>query len=141
MIYFDASALVPLFALEENSSLVCEIADRDRSEIVLSDFAAGEFASAVARLVRMKLYSTEQGRDVFRGFDEWALVRTTPIECEAVDIRLATAYVRRMDLPLRLPDAIHLAICRRIGAQFFSLDAPLRRAADQIGLKRINPQP
>jgi hypothetical protein len=45
------------------------------------------------------------------------------------DCRLANIFVRRFDLRLRVPDALHAAICRRLGMRLVTLDRRLAAAA------------
>jgi predicted nucleic acid-binding protein len=47
--------------------------------------------------------------------------------------------VRRFDLKLRAPDALHLAICRRLQARLVTLDNNLARAARALDVPCINP--
>ena len=43
-------------------------------------------------------------------------------------------YVRRFDLALRAPDALHLAIARRLDATLVTLDRRLAAAAGELGI-------
>jgi predicted nucleic acid-binding protein len=52
----------------------------------------------------------------------------------AADARLVYVYVRRFDLGLRAPDALHLAITRRLDATLVTLDRRLAAAANQLGV-------
>jgi uncharacterized protein len=62
-------------------------------------------------------------------FDEWRASATEVVEMDAHDCRLANAYVRRFDLKLRAPDALHAAICRRLELQLATFDRRLAAAA------------
>lgn len=133
MIYPDASTLVPLLISEQLSPIsesVFSAADR----ILASDFAIGEVSSAIARYVRMGERDANSGRLAVAEFDEWVARRTIPVETYSNDIRVATLFVRRFETGLRLPDAIHLAICRRLGAQIFSFDNGLLAAAKLLDI-------
>ena len=59
---------------------------------------------------------------------------TLAAEIHAADVRLADAYVRRFDLGLRTPDALHLAIARRLDATLVTLDPRLAIAARELGV-------
>jgi uncharacterized protein len=59
---------------------------------------------------------------------------TSPAEVHAVDVRLAGIYVRRFDLGLRAPDAVHIAIARRLDATLVTLDRRLAAAARELGV-------
>ncbi len=47
--------------------------------------------------------------------------------------RSADIYVRRFELKLRTPDALHAAICRRTGSTLVTLDQRLADAAGELG--------
>jgi predicted nucleic acid-binding protein len=49
-------------------------------------------------------------------------------------VRLAYAYVRRFDLILRAPDALHIAIARRLDVALVTLDRRLANAAQALGI-------
>jgi uncharacterized protein len=57
---------------------------------------------------------------------------TRHAEIHAVDVRLAAAYVRRFDLALRAPDALHLAIARRLDIALVTLDRRMMAAASEL---------
>src|SRR4051812_15896504 len=81
---------------------------------VVSDFAAAEFSSAVGRKVRTRELSETDARRVFSEFDDWlARVEARP-EIRAIDVATATAFLRRLDLNLRAPDALNIAVARRL---------------------------
>ena len=46
----------------------------------------------------------------------------------------AYIYVRRFDLALRAPDALHLAVARRLDATLVTLDRRLTAAARELGI-------
>jgi hypothetical protein len=57
-----------------------------------------------------------------------------PVDIQASDARLAYIYVRRFDLRLRAPDALHLAIARRLDVPLVTLDRRLAAAARELGI-------
>jgi hypothetical protein len=61
--------------------------------------------------------------------------RTEPIDIQPSDARLANTYVRRFDLLLRAPDALHAAICRRLDLTLVTLDQRLAKAAREVGIE------
>jgi predicted nucleic acid-binding protein len=64
----------------------------------------------------MQILDVAGGSTILKTFDTWSSANTTPLEIESVDILMATEFVRRFDLKLRLPDAIHIATALRVGA-------------------------
>ena len=128
MIYLDASVLVPIVKFEERSDAIAAMLDR-QSGLTTTDFALGEASSAVARLVRMDKVDAALGRAMLAQLDEWIASRIAVEEVRAADVRLATLFVRRFDAPLRMPDALHLAVCRRLGAALLTHDIGMTLAA------------
>jgi predicted nucleic acid-binding protein len=50
------------------------------------------------------------------------------------DVALATAYTRRLDLPLLAPDALHISIARRLEATLVTFDRGMAAAAGALGV-------
>ena len=67
-------------------------------------------------------------------FDAWRAAMSLPVDIGATDARLAYIYARRFDLRLRAPDALHLAIARRLDATLVTLDRRLATAARELGI-------
>jgi uncharacterized protein len=132
-IYLDASFLVPTL-VEEPASGAVRAYLATRPDRLISDFAAAEVASALSRLVRTGLLTAELGAARLADFEAWRAATSSPVELHPADVRLAYAYVRRFELMLRAPDALHLAIALRIGATVATLDRRLVRAAEELGV-------
>ncbi|MGO8710884.1 MAG: PIN domain-containing protein [Rhizomicrobium sp.] len=64
---------------------------------------------------------------------------TSPVDMHAADARLANAFVRRCELMLRAPDALHLAISQRLNATLVTLDGRLASAARELGVSVTEP--
>ena len=136
-VYFDASALVPLFVLDP-FSVRANLAFRGRAVTpVISDFAAAEFASSIARRTRMRELNEEQAHAAFAIFDTWT-INTIRVETLPADIRAAEVILRRMDTTLRTPDAIHIAIAQRVGAELATFDAKMADNALSLGLPLLS---
>jgi uncharacterized protein len=60
-------------------------------------------------------------------------------DVDAHDCRLANTYVRRFELRLRVPDALHAAICRSLDLQLVTLDRRLAAAARELGIAVVVP--
>ena len=67
-------------------------------------------------------------------FDVWRAAMSVPVDVHASDVRLANAFVRRFDLMLRAPDAMHVAVARRLDVTLATLDRRLARAARELGV-------
>jgi predicted nucleic acid-binding protein len=49
--------------------------------------------------------------------------------------RLARDYVARFDMPLKAPDALHLALCAAEGLTLLTADRQLARNAEALGMR------
>jgi uncharacterized protein len=95
--------------------------------LIVSDLAGVEFSSAIARRVRMRIFAADQARSALSLFDEWVARSSIRAEITSADIALAGSFLRRFDLPLRILDALHIAIAQRLDATLITFD---RRMAD-----------
>jgi predicted nucleic acid-binding protein len=103
--------------------------------LVVSDFAAAEFASVVSRLTRMRRLSTDEATALFSDFDAWRARTAEPAATATPDIAAAAAALRRLDLNLRTPDAINIAIADRLGATLATFDERMATAAHALGVR------
>jgi uncharacterized protein len=51
------------------------------------------------------------------------------------DLRQAERFLRRLDLPLRAPDAIHIAITQRLDLELATFDERMADCAKRLGVK------
>jgi uncharacterized protein len=134
-VYLDASTIIPTLVDEEATSRIqMYLRSIGEERRLISDFAATEVASALSRLVRMRLLSEAEGLVRLADFDAWRAVTSSALDIHPADLRLAYVYVRRFDLMLRAPDAVHLAIARRVDATLVTLDRRLSNAARELGI-------
>ena len=132
--YLDASAIVPLFVAEDGTEPVVELLARHQQPPLVGDFVMGEIASAFARQARIGIISFERAIAILATADNWRLIATETFNFDPSDIRVASLFVRRFALKLRLPDAIHAATCQRLGATLVTLDHRLADAATALGI-------
>jgi len=133
-VYLDASVLLPVLVQEPATAAVEAYLTRSGPELLISDFAAAEVASALSRLVRMRLLDAEDATARLGDFEIWRAATTSTIDIQPADARLAYAFVRRFDLRLRAPDALHIAIARRLDIALVTLDRRLADAAAELGV-------
>ena len=133
-VYLDASLLVPLFKDDRFSSRSEAFLSSNGWTLFVSDFAAAEFASAIARHVRMRGLTDAEARAAFVGFDGWTARATQRIEINAADIFVANTWLRRLDLPLRTADALNIAIAHRIDAALATFDDKMVECARMLGV-------
>ena len=132
-VYLDASILVSFFAIDTLSSRA-ESVLKTQSGVIVSNFAAVEFASALARRVRMRLLTEQEARIAFSTFDAWADRTAILVNMDNTDISAAAAFLRRLDLTLRTQDALHVAMARRLDAAVLTFDKQMREAARVLGV-------
>lgn len=137
--YLDASVIVPAIVRETKSEAVEHLFQLASQPLIVSNFAAGEFSSAIARRSRMRLDSPRQTQACFADFDQWTGDLVEMIAIAPEDIMEAIALVRALVHGLRLPDAIHLAACQRRGLTLATLDDTLATAARALGVAHIVP--
>lgn len=138
-LYLDASFLVALLTPEAFSERAVHFVRDHADSLVVSDLAIAEFSSAISRRVRMREFTSEQALLVLAEFDAWSARSTTRIELVGADITAATAILRRLDLPLRTPDAIHVALALRLGESLVTFDARMAGSARALGIAVVTP--
>jgi uncharacterized protein len=131
----DASVLVALFTVDASTNRAQTYLAVHNPEVTVSDFAAAEFASAVARRVRTMDLTSDDARVAFASFDDWLVRAAQHVETAAADIAFASSVLRRLDLNLRAPDAINIAICQRLGATLATFDDRMGNAARTLDLQ------
>ena len=135
-VYLDTSALVKLYVPEPESARVDRLLRR-RDDLLVSDLAVTELASALGRRCRegaldsgtaARIYQrllADLAAELFRRVELIAEVHR-----EAERMLLASALV-----PLRSLDALHLALATTGGAKtILTFDGNLARAAGTVGL-------
>ena len=137
--YLDASVLVAMLVQEPSSSAVSRFLSQVDEPLLVSDFAAAEVASSVSRLVRMSQLTAEAGHRALARLDTWRASATSHIEVVNSDIVEAGGLVRRFELKLKAPEALHLAISLRAAAKLVTRDRVLTDAATACGATPIQP--
>lgn len=134
-VYVDASVLIPLFVTDPHNVRAARAMGNLNADVIVSDFAAAEFASVIALRVRTRDLTPAEAREVFATLDSWlASGAAAGAETAVTDIPQCAAYLRRLDLPLRAPDAIHIAIAGRLNADLLTFDKKLKAAAPKLGV-------
>ncbi len=132
-LYLDASLLVALLTNDALTARADALLRSCMPTLVVSDFAAAEFASALARRVRTREITADEARLAFANFDIWAARATWRVETAAADVKAAEAFLRRLDLTLRTPDALNIAITQRVGATLGTFDEKMAGSARALG--------
>jgi predicted nucleic acid-binding protein len=132
--YLDTSVIVNLLLKEPFSASAEAFVSRNRDVLVVTDFAAAEVSSVIARRVRMGEISEDAARVHLADFDDWLARSVLRTEITSADIARADSYMRRLDLSLRTPDAIHIATARRLEARLATFDRRMSAAARTLGV-------
>ncbi len=131
--YLDASVCVPLFTADALSGRADAYFESRTPTILLSDFVSAEFASVVARKTRTGELSMSEARSVFANFDAWVAEQAARVPVTSADIMASEAFIRRLDLNLRAPDAIHIAMAMRMDVELATFDDRMADAARALG--------
>jgi predicted nucleic acid-binding protein len=83
---------------------------------------------------RIGALNADEAAAAIATFDLWRGKSAGAAETSALDVSRATQLVRRLDLSLRGPDAVHLAIAQRLGASLCTFDARMVITATAFGI-------
>lgn len=133
--YLDASVILPTLVEEDASAAVDRFMADNDEPLVISEFAAAEAASALSHLVRTGILDAVRAGRLIADFDAWRAAAASDLDVQASDVRLAHIFVRRFELMLRAPDALHAALCRREDHLLVTLDKRLAAAAAELGVR------
>ena len=137
-LYLDASVIVPTLVQTPPTATVDAFLSASREAFLVSDFAAAEVASALSRLVRTRELDRADAEARLATFDQWTVLDTTNVVTQPADVQQAAALVRRFELKLRTPDALHVAICARLGVSLVTRDDRMAGAAMSVGVSTIS---
>ncbi len=132
--YLDATVLLTIIIDEAAAPAADRFIDTWSGDLMVNYSAAAEVTSALSRIAHTRQITRDDAQDRLGDFDMWRAEATAQIDMNDSDMRLANAYVRRFELMLRAPDALHAAICRRNELTLVTLDRRLASAASQLGI-------
>lgn len=136
-VYLDADILVSLLSPDANTPRAQAAVGKRLPQVVVSDFGGAEFASAISRRVRMREIPAAEGRSILSDYDRWIAATAEVERILPTDVALCASYLRRLDLPVRTPDALHIALASRLGAAILSLDKQLLSSAAKLGVSTL----
>ncbi len=137
IVYLDTSVLVSMFVADSNTPRAWRIAEQHQ-QLIHSLWTVAEFSSALGVQVRMdRLQPAERVRAEAQ-LDEWMARSAEPVPPAPEDFMAARQLLRTTSASLRTPDALHLAICKRIGAALASFDNRMQQAAAALGTATIH---
>ena len=135
-LYCDTSALIKLFLSEPGSAEFTGIV-RGRADLLVSDLAITEAASAISRRVRQGATTLEEARraqhTIIESLDGAPYLRVELTR--EVHRRAERLLLTLTNIPLRAADALHLALALSArAASLASFDMRLATAARAVGL-------
>lgn len=133
--YFDTSAVVAYYVPESLSTEVQRLY-RAVTERAISDLVEVEVLSALSLRVRIGDLQRTDAERIARMLErhlEGGLY--TRRHLHTAHYRLARDFIARFDLPLKAPDALHLALCAAEGLSIITADEQLARNAQALGLE------
>lgn len=136
-VYLDASVIVPLFVEEDSSERMLVWLETGVS-VTLSDWSVAEVSSALSLHVRRENLDPEERDEAETRLNAWLDDSVPPVDVRPQDIIAARTMLHRHP-KLRTPDALHLAIVRRLGCDLATYDDDLAQAATRDGIRVIAP--
>lgn len=138
-VYLDTSVMVALIVRERGWETTTGWLAQHAASLFWSSFGWGELTDTVARRVRRDMLSPHAGAATLQvaraSFARWTQIATIDD-----DVRGATAAIASdLSRTLKLPDAIHIAIARRVGATLVTHDRAQATAARALGIDTVNP--
>ncbi|HEX4180035.1 MAG TPA: type II toxin-antitoxin system VapC family toxin [Caulobacteraceae bacterium] len=134
-VYFDASVIVAITVRDVWSIRARTYVIDHQPSPVISDFAAAEVASVINLRVRTKDLSLAQAQTALSNFDLWRAGATRACGVTGADIAAADLFLRRLNLPLRAPDALHIAVARRLGLEIATFDTQMALSAKALDVR------
>jgi hypothetical protein len=133
-LYLDCNVIIALLTADALADRAAQFEWPGDETLIVSDFGAAEFAAVISRRVRIRALTRAEARVALDRFDEWVGRSPRRVEIAPADVATAEGYLRRLDLTLLAPDAIHIAIARRVGASLITFDRAMATAARALGV-------
>jgi len=136
-VYLDVNVIVPLFAIDPLNERVEKALRGLHEDLIVSNFSAAKFSAEIARRVRTRDLRAGEAQAAFSNFDTWCARHTRLVEIDSSDIAGATGLMRRLDLSLRTPDALHIAMVQRAGCRLLTFDRTMATVARTLGVELV----
>ena len=134
-IYLDTSAILPYYREEKNSQVIQGFLSSINLPAGISDLTELEFASALARWVRMKELNEAQASLVENAFiDDKRSNLFRRLSITAKHYRQAYKWISSRRTVLRTLDVLHLACSFTAELEMVTCDEVLAKSADVLGV-------
>lgn len=133
--YLDTSLLVAALIREAGTPAAkAYLSSCGGEPLLISRWAVTEFSSALALKVRTGTIDTSEQTAALIMFQRFVTLRLQIANIDPVDFELAAAMSDDSAVPLRAGDALHLAVCKRLGTRLATFDAGMVTAANHHGV-------
>jgi predicted nucleic acid-binding protein len=133
--YFDTSLLVAVLIREAGTEAAKSyLSACGDAPLIISRWVITELSSALAIKVRTGTITPGEQRSALTMFRRFSALRLHMVNVESVDFDVAAGMSDDSMVALRAGDAVHLAVCRRLGTRLATLDAGLAAAASHHGV-------
>lgn len=134
-LYLDTSLLVAALTKErETARMQAWLGEQQPADLAISGWVVTEFSSALSIKLRVGHIDLAHRAEALAMFTRLCTESFTVLPIAAVQFQTAARFADQYALGLRAGDAFHLAICADHGATLCTLDRPLARAAEALGI-------
>lgn len=133
--YADTCVLLSLFFRDSGTpAALAWLGARGNERITASHWSLTEFISAAGIMARRGDLSAELHREGIARFRRFCAARLTLETPEAADFDRAGIWLENFPSGLRAGDALHLAVCARLGTILCTANGVLADAAAMLGM-------
>ncbi len=137
--YMDTCLLVPLFIEEQGSAiaerLVVEFTRNGEIPLLVSELTRLEFMAVIARHVRIGALTKGQAHDIIDAFERHCDRNVVVLPVQTSAFRTAQQWLRRLAIPLKAFDGLHMAIAHAANATLVTADKQLAGAAVMLEIE------
>lgn len=133
--YLDTSLLVATLIREAGTPAAKTYLSSCRADpLLISRWAVTEFSSALALKVRTATIDAAEQAAALMMFRRFATLRLQVVNIDPLDFEIAAGMSDHSAIPLRAGDALHLAVCKRLGTRLATFDARMATAGNHHGV-------
>jgi uncharacterized protein len=133
--YLDTSLLVAALIREAGTPAAKTYLSACGDEpLLISRWVITEFSSALAIKVRTDTITTGEQGAALTMFRRFGALRLQVVNVESEDFAVAAEMSDHSAIALRAGDALHLAVCIRLGTRLATFDTGLAAAANHHGV-------